>query len=194
MAVSANFGNMFSVAGASLFLPFLPLLPKQIMLINFLTDIPEMTIASDNVDDVYIERPHRWNVNFIRRFMLTFGTLSSIFDYLTFALLLIVLRATESQFQTGWFIESVLSAMLVVFAVRTRLPFMHSRPSRLMVSVTLVIAVVVVVIPFSPLAGVLDFAAISPLTFGLLLGIVIIYFVFAELLKRWFYRRANNQD
>ena len=123
MAVSANFGNMFSMAGASLFMPFLPLLPKQILFINFMTDFPEMTIASDNVDVEYIEKPRRMDVNFIRRFMLVFGPLSSVFDYMTFGLLLWVLKASEAQFQTGWFIESVLSAMLVVFAVRTRLPF-----------------------------------------------------------------------
>ncbi len=193
MAVSANFGNMFSVAGASLFLPFLPLLPKQILLINFMTDLPEMTIASDNVDDVYIEKPHRWDVNFIRRFMLIFGSLSSVFDYLTFALLLWVLKTSESQFQTGWFIESVLSAMLVVFAVRTRLPFMRSRPSRLMLGVTLVIAVMVMVIPYSPLAGVLGFTPLPPLYLGMLLVIVVIYFVSAELMKRWFYRQLHNR-
>ncbi len=194
MAVSANFGNMFSVAGASLFLPFLPLLPKQILLINFLTDFPEMTIASDNVDDVYIEKPHRWDVGFIRRFMLIFGSLSSVFDYLTFALLLWVLKGSEEQFQTGWFIESVLSAMLVVFAVRTRLPFTRSRPSRLMVIVTLISALVVMIIPYSPLAGILGFSPLSVHYLVLLLAIVILYFISAEFTKRWFYRQLINRE
>ncbi|MCC6958037.1 MAG: magnesium-translocating P-type ATPase, partial [Anaerolineales bacterium] len=110
MATSANFGNMFSMAGASLFLPFLPMLPKQILLINFLTDLPEMTIATDNVDDVFVERPHRMDIGFIRRFMLIFGPLSSVFDYATFAMLMWVMKANKQTFHTGWFVESVLSA------------------------------------------------------------------------------------
>lgn len=194
MAVSANFGNMFSVAGASIFLPFLPLLPKQILLINFLTDFPEMTIASDHVDAVYIEKPHRWDVGFIRRFMLIFGTLSSIFDYLTFGMLLLFLKANEAQFQTGWFIESVFSAMLVVFAVRTRLPFNRSRASRLMIMVTLAAGLVVLALPYSPLAGVLGFTPLPPLYLGLIFIIICAYFFTADFLKRWFYRQAVNSD
>jgi len=194
MAVSANFGNMFSVAGASLFLPFLPLLPKQILLINFLTDFPEMTIASDSVDDVYIETPHRWDVGFIRRFMLIFGPLSSIFDYLTFALLLWVLKANQAQFQTGWFIESVLSAMLVVFVVRTRLPFTRSRPNRLMLGVTAIMAAIVLALPYTPLAGILGFAPLPFTYLALIFVVVALYFVSAELTKRWFYRQAQNQS
>jgi len=116
MATSANFGNMFSVAGASLFLSYLPMLPKQFLLINFLTDLPEMTIAGDNVDDVYLERPHRMDINFIRRFMLVFGPLSSLFDFATFGVLLWLMKAGEEAFHTGWFIESILSAGIVVFA------------------------------------------------------------------------------
>lgn len=189
MAVSANFGNMFSVAGASLFLPFLPLLPKQILLINFLTDFPEMTIAGDNVDKEYLERPRRMDVNFIRRFMLIFGPLSSVFDYMTFGLLLWVLKAGEAEFQTGWFIESVLSAMLVVFAVRTRLPFMKSHPSRLMLAVTIAVGVVVMLMPYSPLANVLGFEPLRITTLLALLGIVAVYFISAEFTKRWFFKR-----
>ena len=188
MATSANFGNMFSVAGASLFLPFLPMLPKQIMLINFLTDFPEMTIASDNVDDIFIQKPHRWDVNFIRRFMLIFGTLSSVFDYLTFGLLLWVLHANESQFQTGWFIESILSATLVVFAVRTRLPFNRSHPSRTMIWATLAVAVVVLGLPYTPLAVVLDFQPLHWTSLLAIGGIVGLYFVSAEMVKRWFFK------
>jgi Mg2+-importing ATPase len=189
MAVSANFGNMFSMAGASLFMPFLPLLPKQILFINFMTDFPEMTIASDNVDVEYIEKPRRMDVNFIRRFMLVFGPLSSVFDYMTFGLLLWVLKASEAQFQTGWFIESILSAMLVVFAVRTRLPFTRSHPSRLMFIVTVAVAVVVMLLPYSPLANVLGFEPLHFTTLLALLGIVALYFVSAEFTKRWFFKK-----
>jgi len=192
MAVSANFGNMFSVAGASLFLPFLPLLPKQILLINFLTDFPEMTIAGDNVDNVFIQKPHRWDVNFIRRFMLVFGTLSSVFDYLTFVVLLWWVKSTEAQFQTGWFLESVFSAALVVFAVRTRLPFTHSKPGRAMVWATLAVLLVVLLIPYSPLAAPLGFAPLPVSTLLILFGIVMLYFIAAEGTKRWFYRRFGE--
>jgi Mg2+-importing ATPase len=189
MATSANFGNMFSVAGASLFLSFLPMLPKQILLINFLTDLPEMTIATDNVDDVFIERPHRWDVGFIRRFMLVFGPLSSVFDFLTFGVLLLFLHADQSLFHTGWFVESVFSAGLVVFAVRTRLPFIHSRPSRTMMLVTLLVGLVTLALPYSPLANLLGFKPLALSTLGMIAFIVVLYFVSAELVKRWFYRR-----
>ena len=205
MAVSANFGNMFSVAGASLFLPFLPMLPKQIMLINFLTDLPEMTIAGDNIDPVLVERPHKWDVTFIRRFMLVFGPLSSIFDILTFGLLLWLMRAGQQLFpsgwlmragqelfHTGWFIESVLSACLVVFAVRTRLPIRRSKPSRAMLAVTGLVALVTLILPYSPLADLLDFKPL-PLVYVLaILVIVAMYIVAAEFTKRWFFKHFGN--
>jgi Mg2+-importing ATPase len=189
MATSANFGNMFSMAGASLFLPFLPMLPKQILLINFLTDLPEMTIASDRVDDVFVERPHRMDINFIRRFMLIFGPLSSLFDFATFGVLLWLMKASEQSFQTGWFMESILSAGVVVFAVRTRLPFTRSRPSRAMLGMTLLVAAITLALPYTPLAGLMGFTPL-PLTYLLVIfGIVALYFLSAELAKRWFYRK-----
>jgi len=189
MATSANFGNMFSVAGASLFLSFLPMLPKQILLINFLTDLPEMTIASDRVDDALIQRPHRWDVGFIRRFMLVFGPLSSIFDLLTFGVLLWIMHADQALFHTGWFIESVLSAGLVVFAIRTRIPFIKSHPSWTMLLVTLVVGVIALLLPYSPLANLLGLKPLSLPILGMIAGIVILYFISAEFLKRWFFQR-----
>ncbi len=191
MATSANFGNMFSVAGASLFLSYLPMLPKQILLINFLTDLPEMTIASDNVDEVFIQRPHRMDVGFIRRFMLVFGPLSSVFDLLTFGVLLGILHADQASFHTGWFIESVLSASVVVFSIRTRMPFHRSQPSRAMILVTLVVAVVALVLPYSPLANILGFKPLGLQTLGMIGGIIILYFISAEIVKRWFYRHFS---
>jgi Mg2+-importing ATPase len=180
---------MFSMAGASLFLPFLPMLPKQILLINFLTDLPEMTIAGDNVDSVYVDKPHRWDLTFIRRFMLVFGSLSSFFDFLTFGVLLWGLHASQEIFHTGWFIESVISASLVVFAVRTRLPFWHSHPSRSMLIVTGLVALVTLILPYSPLAGLMGFHPL-PLYFLLVLaGIIGLYFLSAEFIKRWFFSR-----
>jgi Mg2+-importing ATPase len=193
MATSANFGNMFSVAGASLFLPFLPMLPKQILLINFMTDLPEMAIAGDQVDDVFIQKPHRWDVNFIRRFMLVFGTLSSVFDYATFAVLLWGLKASETAFHTGWFIESILSASVVVFAIRTRLPFTKSRPSRLMIILTAAVGVITLAIPYTPLASLFGFAPLPIGTLALILLIVCAYFISAEIAKRAFYRQMRNQ-
>ena len=135
MATSSNFGNMFSMAGASLFLPFLPLLPKQILMTNLLTDGPEMTIASDRVDEYMIARPRRWDIGIIRKFMMTFGLVSSFFDFLTFAVLL-ALGANAAQFRTGWFVESVISAALIVFVVRTSQPFFRSRPSNYLILAT----------------------------------------------------------
>jgi P-type Mg2+ transporter len=194
MATSANFGNMFSVAGASLFLPFLPMLPKQILLINFLTDLPEMSIANDNVDQVMMDRPRRWDLRFIRRFMVTFGLLSSVFDFATFGVLFLLIQASgqvfansESLFHTGWFVESVVSATLVIFAVRTRLPFLRSRPGKLMAILTAVVIALVFVIPYSPLASILEFQPLSPLYLVIMLGISLVYFVSAEFLKRRFY-------
>ncbi len=192
MATSANFGNMFSMAGASLFLPFLPMLPKQILLINFMTDLPEMTIAGDRVDDVFVERPHRMDIKFIRRFMLIFGPLSSVFDYATFGVLLWMMKANQQSFQTGWFIESILSAGVVVFAVRTRLPFTHSRPSRAMLAVTGAIMFLTLLLPYSPLAGALGFVPLSIPYLLIIFGIVVLYFLSAEMTKRWFYSQARN--
>src|SRR6185369_5216256 len=137
MATSANFGNMFSMAGASLFLPFLPLLPKQVLLTNLLTDFPEMTISTDRVDAIVISKPHKWDIKFIQRFMIVFGLISSLFDYLTFVVLLLVFHATQDQFRTGWFLESVCSASLIVLVIRSRKPFFRSRPSKYLFATTL---------------------------------------------------------
>jgi Mg2+-importing ATPase len=191
MATSANFGNMFSMAGASLFLPFLPLLPKQILLTNLLTDFPEMTIATDNVDKEMVERPRRWDIKFIRNFMVTFGILSSVFDYLTFGVLLLILRATKDQFRTGWFLESVISASLVVLVVRSRKPFFKSRPGKYLLMATLLIVGVTLIFPFTPLGKVFQFNPL-PISFFLFMGtIVVLYIIAAEIAKRSFYKRKN---
>jgi P-type Mg2+ transporter len=191
MATSANFGNMFSMAGASLFLPFLPLLPKQILLTNLLTDFPEMTIATDRVDAELVERPRRWNIAFIRRFMIVFGLVSSIFDYLTFGALLLILHATTEQFRTGWFQESVISASLIVLVIRTRQPFFRSPPGRYLLAATLLIAGVTLILPYTPLAKLLGFAPL-PLEFLLLLGgILLLYIGAAEVAKKFFYRKVK---
>jgi Mg2+-importing ATPase len=191
MASSANFGNMFSMAGASLFLSFLPLLPKQILLTNLLTDFPEMTIATDSVDRELVEKPRRWNIQFIRNFMLTFGILSSIFDYLTFGVLLLILHATTDQFRTGWFLESVISASVTVLVIRTRKPFFRSKPGKYLLTATLLIVAVTILFPFTPLAGLLGFHPL-PVSILLVIGmIVVLYMIAAEMAKRTFYKRAK---
>jgi len=191
MASSANFGNMFSMAGASLFLSFLPLLPKQILLTNLLTDFPEMTIATDSVDRELVEKPRRWNIQFIRNFMLTFGILSSVFDYLTFGVLLLILHANTDQFRTGWFLESVISASVTVLVIRTRRSFFRSKPGKYLLMATLLIVVVTILFPFTPLAELLGFQPL-PMTILLVIGmIVVLYIITAEIAKRSFYKRVN---
>ena len=193
MATSANFGNMFSMAGASLFLPFLPMLPKQILLTNLLTDFPEMTIATDSVDPETLERPRRWDIGFIRRFMLVFGSLSSVLDYLTFGVLLLLLRSSEVTFRTGWFMESVVSAALIVLVVRTRRPFFRSRPGRPLVITTLIIVAAAIVLPVTPLGKIFGFGPLPVRFFGWMAGIVALYVVLAEVTKRIFYRKVTIQ-
>ncbi len=189
MATSANFGNMFSMAGASLFLPFLPLLPKQILLTNLLTDIPELTIASDRVDADWIDAPRRWDIAFIRRFMLTFGLVSSVFDYITFGALLYLLHAGTAEFRTGWFVESVVSATMIVLVVRTRQSALRSRPSAPLLLATLGVVAGTVALPYTPLGAVFGFIPL-PLSFLALLAVIVSAYIFsAELAKRWFYAR-----
>jgi Mg2+-importing ATPase len=191
MATSANFGNMFSMAGISLFIPFLPLLPKQILLTNLMTDFPEMTIATDSVDEQMIDYPRRWDIKAIRKFMITFGLVSSVFDYLTFGLLLLVLHANEGQFRTGWFLESVISASMIVLVIRSRKPFFRSKPGKYLLIATLSIAALTIVFPFTPLGKVFGFNPLSLSTCLLLLIIVALYIFTAEITKRIFYKKVK---
>jgi P-type Mg2+ transporter len=191
MATSANFGNMFSMAGVSLILPFLPLLPAQILLTNLMTDFPEMTIATDRVDDEMVDYPRRWDIEAIRKFMLTFGLVSSVFDFLTFGALLYVLDANRDQFRTGWFLESVISASLIVLVIRSRQPFFKSSPSKYLLIATLLTVAVTVVLPFTPLGGIFGFSPL-PLSFLLLVAMIVaLYIVTAELVKAVFYKKVK---
>ena len=191
MATSANFGNMFSMAGVSLFIPFLPLLPKQILLTNLLTDFPEMAIATDKVDEQMIDYPRRWDIKAIRKFMITFGLVSSVFDYLTFGLLLLLLHANEGQFRTGWFLESVISASVIVLVIRSRKPFFRSRPGKYLLIATLSIAVLTIIIPFTPIGKVFGFSPLSLKTYLLLSLIVSAYIIVAEITKTIFYKKVK---
>ncbi len=189
MAASANFGNMFSMAGASLFLPFLPLLPKQVLLTNLLTDFPEMAIATDRVDPEMVVRPLKWNLPYIRKFMIVFGLISSLFDYATFGVLLYVLKADEQLFQTGWFVESVVSATLIVLAIRTRKSLFRSKPGRLLAFAVFAVAIGVLFIPFTPLGTLFNFVPLPLFFYGTLAGIVFFYILSVEIAKRYFYHR-----
>jgi P-type Mg2+ transporter len=191
IATSANFGNMFSMAGASLLLPFLPLLPKQILLTNMLTDLPAMTISSDGVDEEMLTRPRRWDIGFIRTFMLTFGVLSSVFDYLTFAALLFVFHASTDQFRTAWFVESVASASLILLVVRSRQPIFRSKPRGRLVFATLAVVAVTVAIPYLPVAGALGLTPLPAVYLGATAAIVAAYIGCGEVVKRFFYRRFD---
>lgn len=192
MATSANFGNMFSMAGASLFLSFLPLLPKQILLTNLMTDLPEMTIAGDSVDPEMVEKPRRWDIHFIRNFMATFGLVSSVFDYMTFGVLLLIFHATTDQFRTGWFIESVVSATLIILVIRTRRPFLMSRPGKYLALAVFLVICGTLYLPYSRLAGLFNFHPLPP-SFLIALGvIVVLYVVTAEVAKRIFYRKVRG--
>jgi Mg2+-importing ATPase len=191
MATSANFGNMFSMAGVSIFLPFLPLLPKQILLTNLMTDFPEMTIATDRVDDQMVDHPRRWDIKAIRKFMIVFGLLSSVFDYMTFGLLLLILRANEVQFRTGWFIESVISASIIVLVIRSRKPFFRSKPGKYLLRTTLSIAILTLILPFTPLGTLFGFTMLNLSTCLLLLLIVALYILVAEVTKTIFYKKVK---
>ena len=191
MATSANFGNMFSMAGVSLLLPFLPLLPKQILLTNLLTDFPEMTIATDNVDHEMVDYPRHWDIKAIRKFMMTFGLVSSVFDYLTFGVLLLILHATRDQFRTGWFLESVISASLIVLVIRSRKPFFKSKPGKYLLMATLLIVVATLILPFTPLGKIFGFNPLG-VSFLLLIGMIVLGYIFsAEIAKRVFYRMVK---
>ena len=192
MATSANFGNMFSMAGASLFLSFLPLLPKQILLTNLMTDLPEMTIAGDSVDREMAEKPRRWDIRFIRNFMATFGLISSIFDYMTFGVLLFIFHATTDQFRTGWFIESVISATLIILVIRTRGPFLRSRPGKYLALAVFLVICATLFLPYSRLAHLFGFHPLPP-SFLIALGvIVVLYVITAEVAKKIFYKRVRG--
>ena len=190
MGTSSNFGNMFSAAGASLFLSFLPMLPSQILLNNMLYDFSELTIPTDEVDEELLARPEHWDIGFIRRFMIFFGPISSIYDFLTFGVMLWVFHAHAPLFRSGWFVESLSTQALVVFVIRTRrVPFLRSRPSRPLLATTLAVVVVGVVLPYSPLAHLLGFRSLPALFGGILVAMTVTYLGLVEAGKALFYRR-----
>jgi P-type Mg2+ transporter len=188
MGSSSNFGNMFSMAGAALFLPFLPMLPIQILLNNLLSDVSEIAIPFDRVDQEATALPVKWDVRLIERFMLVFGPVSSVFDFLTFYALLYLFGAGEALFQTGWFIESITTQVLVVFVIRTRRRFFRSRPHRFLVAMALGSVAVAIALPLLPFGRWFDFVAPPPLFFAYLIGATAAYLALVEIIKGLFYR------
>ena len=193
ITTSANFGNMVSMALATPLLPFLPLAAKQILLNNFLSDVPSIAISSDNVDPERVSRPQRWNINEIQRFMLVFGLISSVFDLMTFAMLLLVFHADQATFQTFWFVVSLLTELAVVLVLRTHRPALHSRPSRLLLWATLAVTIATLAIPFlGPLSSVFGFLPLSAPQMCTVVAIVVGYILATEAAKAWFYRARTR--
>lgn len=193
ITTSANFGNMVSMAGASLFLPFLPLLPTQILLNNFLSDFPAMTIATDRVDPELMDRPLPWNLRFIRDFMIVFGGISSAFDFLTFGALLWVLKASPGQFRSGWFVESVLTELLILLVIRTRRAFFRSRPSLPLEVATVLVTVLSVAVLYLPVNRLFELEPLPLPYLALLGGITLAYALASEAAKGWFFRREERR-
>jgi len=188
MATSSNFGNMFSMAAATVFLPFLPMLPLQVLLNNLLYDVSEITLPLDQVDAEDLSQPRRWNMDFIRNFMVTIGPISSVFDFLTFYLLTRLFEADETLFHTGWFVESIATQVLVIFVIRTRRNPLRSRPAPWLLVSSLAVVCTAMALPFTPLASYLGFSPLPLAYFGLLLAMLVLYLAMVETAKQWFYR------
>ena len=188
MGTSSNFGNMFSMAGASLFLPFLPMLPTQILLNNLLYDMSQMAIPSDNVDSELMRRPKRWRIDFIRQFMVIIGPISSIYDFLTFGVLLFAFHANQQLFHTGWFVESLATQTLVVFVIRTVGNPLKSRPSRGLTIAVLTVVLIGFVLPFTPLGALIGFTPMPPLLIAAIVVFAATYLGLVQIVKVWFYR------
>jgi P-type Mg2+ transporter len=195
MAASSNFGNMFSVVGASAFLPFLPMLPIQVLTNNLLYDFSQTTIPTDKVDADWLTKPRKWTIGEIQRFILFIGPISSIFDYLTFFIMLRVFDAWNNPalFHTGWFVESIFTQTLIIHVIRThKIPFIQSRASWQLIVSSLIIVAVGAWLPVSPLAGTLGFVPLPPLYWLLLTIMLIAYVILTQLVKTWFYQRYGE--
>lgn len=192
ISTGSTFGNMCSVAVASLILPFLPMLPKQILLTNFLTDFPFLMVASDNVDKEQLEKPGKWNLKIIRNYMLVFGIHSSLFDVITFVSLYFLLKAKEAQFQTGWFIESVLSELFILFIIRTHKNFFKSMPGKYLFILSCMALILTIALPYLPFAADIGLAPLPMMNLGAMLLIVAAYFITADFLKIWFFKKYRT--
>ncbi len=190
----ATFGNMVSVAAASLLLPFLPMLPKQILLTNFITDFPYLTVASDNVDEEQLARPGKWDLKLIRNYMLVFGIHSSLFDMITFITLFFILKVKEAEFQTGWFVESVLSELFILFIIRTHKNFFKSKPGKYLFLLSILGLILTIALPYFPYASGIGLVPLPLINLGSMLLIVLFYIITADLLKVWFFRKYKTTE
>jgi P-type Mg2+ transporter len=189
MGLSSNFGNMFSAAGAVVFLPFLPMMPVQILLNNFIYDVSQLTIPTDNVDDEWVVKAKRWDIKFIKRFMFFVGPISSLFDFATFFIFYYGFRASESVFQTAWFLESLMTQTLVIHIIRTKkIPFLQSRPSFLLLISTFSAVLVGWLIPYTPIGEFFGLVPLPLYMLGTIIGTAIVYLGLVEIGKRIFYR------
>lgn len=191
ITISANFGNMFSMAGASLLLPFLPLLPSQILLTNFLTDMPALSIASDNVDAELLAKPRRWDMKLIHRFMIVFGLESSMFDFITFGTLILFFKSTPDLFRTGWFIESVISEVFILLVIRSRRNFFKSRPGKLLMISSIAVLVIVLAISYFPFSASLGLASLPFKIIFTMFIIALLYALLGEITKKYIFSKMN---
>jgi len=197
MTASSNFGNMFSMLGASAFLPFLPMLPVQLLVQNLLYDFSQTSIPWDRMDEEFLESPKKWDASGISRFMMFIGPISSIFDYITFAVMFFVFKANDIQhqglFQSGWFIEGLLSQTLIVHMIRTRkIPFIQSWATAPVLALTTFIMLLGVIIPFTPFGSILKLQPLPLAYFPWLLGILISYCLLTQTIKNWFIRKFSE--
>ncbi len=196
MGSSSNFGNMFSMTGASLFLPFLPMLPIQILLNNFLYDLSQLALPTDNVDEGYLQSPKPWNIGLVKKFMVLIGPISSLFDFLTFGVMWWVFLGFNNQalFHTGWFLESLLSQTLVIYVIRTRkIPFLESRPGKYLVINTFLVLTAAFVVPYTPLAKVFGLVAPPPFYYAILAAMMVCYLLMVQFAKEWFIKKYGYE-
>jgi Mg2+-importing ATPase len=194
MGASSNFGNMFSMTGASLFLPFLPMLPIQILLNNFLYDVSQVAIPSDEVDKEYVLKERPWNIDYIKKFIILIGPISSIFDFVTFGVLLWIFHAPQPLFNTGWFLESLCTQTLVIHIIRTgKIPFIESKPSQFLLFTSIYIVTIALFIPFTPLGRYFGFVQPPPGYFLALLIIIIAYLFMVQFVKSWFIKKYGYE-
>ena len=194
ISTGATFGNMFSIAGASLFLPFLPMLPKQILLNNLISDLPFLTIASDQVDDEQLSRPGKWDLKLIRNFMIVFGLHSSIFDFITFYLLYFIYKLPESDFQTGWFIESTITEILILYIIRTRKTFLKSKPANWLIITGVIALLITIILPYFPFSDLLGLNKLTIQVSAAIALILLAYVITADLVKVIFFRLQRKND
>jgi Mg2+-importing ATPase len=194
ITTGATFGNMFSLAGASLLLPFLPMLPKQILLTNLITDFPFLAVASDNIDRDQMERPRKWNLKMIRSFMIVFGIHSSVFDFLTFYVIYFYFKLDEAAFQTSWFLESAMTEILILFIIRTRNSFLKSKPGTMLMIIGAVSVAITIIITIPPIGPLLGFSIAHYRQVVAIAIILVLYVITADLLKIYFFRRHANLD